>query len=309
MANKRKIDEILNDTLPGPSRDLYNKKWQEFKHFVGEKSKPEEGDYLQYFDHLHTEKKFKASTLWSTYSMLNSIHQREFGEKLQMFPRVTQLLKSYNAEYERKVASVFDKKSVDEYLSLTENTPYILVRKAVIAISLSGGLRTAELRELSFSDVVKKGDIYEVTLERKKQNGEKKRSMFVIPSSLAVHVTNYFLAVSAALGDVSGPPIKGTPICKSTKMSKIVNQHMGKNMLYSIGKNVATRLGIENPDSYTGHCFRRTSATMAADGERPLNKCKDYMAGKVLVQHRNISTKVNQGHDRWPLLLQKQWRQ
>ena len=92
MANKRKIDEILNDTLPGPSRDLYNKKWQEFKHFVGEKSKPEEGDYLQYFYHLHTEKKFKASTLWSTYYMLNSIHQREFGEKLQMFPRVTQLL-------------------------------------------------------------------------------------------------------------------------------------------------------------------------------------------------------------------------
>ena len=103
MSNKRKIEEIMDDILPGSSRDLYNKKWEEFKRFVGEKTKTDEGDYLQYFDHLHTGKKFKASTLWSTYSMLNSIHQREFAEKLQVFPRVTQLLKSYNVDYERVV--------------------------------------------------------------------------------------------------------------------------------------------------------------------------------------------------------------
>lgn len=40
---------------------------------------------------------------------------------------------------------------------------------------------------------------------------------------------------------------------------------MGKNTLYQFGKDIAISLGLENPEQYTGHCFRRTSATIAAD--------------------------------------------
>ena len=53
MATKRSIDVILNDTLPQESKEAYQKAWDEFLAFVGEKQKPEENDYLQYFDHLH----------------------------------------------------------------------------------------------------------------------------------------------------------------------------------------------------------------------------------------------------------------
>ena len=91
--------------------------------------------------------------------MLNAMSQREFGEKLQIYPRVTQLLKSYNTDYVRKVASFFDKKDIESFLTFDENSPYFLVRKAAVVIALSGGLRTAELRDLSFENVVQK-DIY-----------------------------------------------------------------------------------------------------------------------------------------------------
>ena len=136
-------------------------------------------------------------------------------------------------------------------------------------MALCGGLRTAELRELNFESVVKKGDVYDVTLIRKKQRGEKKTSTFIVPSSLAEHVTNYFVAVTAALGEENrtGHFIKGTPVSKSKpKTCRLVNQPMGVNTLYGIGKDVAIKLGLENPETYTGHCFRRTAATMAADG-------------------------------------------
>ena len=72
------------------------------------------------------------------------------------------------------MASVFDKKEIEDYLNLPENTPFALLRKAIIVISLSGGLRTSELRGLDLADIVKKGDVYEVNLQRKKQHGEKK---------------------------------------------------------------------------------------------------------------------------------------
>ena len=132
---------------------------------MGKKAKPEESDYLQYFDYLHNVKGLKASTLWSIYSMLNAIHQREYGARLQnIFPRLTQLLKTYNSTYERKVASVFQKKDIDEYLSIKETTPYVLVRKAIVAIAISGGLRTSELRALNVDDLVHNGETYIVSL-------------------------------------------------------------------------------------------------------------------------------------------------
>ena len=66
------------------------------------------------------------------------------------------------------------KKDIDEYLSIKETTPYVLVRKAIVAIAISGGLRTSELRALNVDDLVQNGETYNVSLVRKKQNGEKK---------------------------------------------------------------------------------------------------------------------------------------
>jgi hypothetical protein len=50
--------------------------------------------------------------------------------------------------------------------------------------------------------------------------------------------------------------------CTKTGYSK---QVMGKNFIHQIGKNVATELGLDDPAHYTGHCFRRTAATAAAN--------------------------------------------
>ena len=40
-----------------------------------------------------------------------------------------------------------------------------------------------------------------------------------------------------------------------------MNSRMGINTLYSVGKDIAEFLGLDEPDKYTGHTFRRTSAT------------------------------------------------
>ena len=178
---------------------------------------------------------------------------------------MTQLLKRYNDSYQQKVASVFEKASVEKSLAVSDGTQYILGRKAIVAIALSGGLRTAEIRDLNL-DVIKKSDIYKIHLQRKKQHGEKSNSMFIVPSSLATHVTNYLMALTACLRDVVGPLTKGTSAKDTSRVPIFANQPVGTNMLYGIGKDVATILQLDNPETYTGHCFRRTVATMAADG-------------------------------------------
>ena len=58
------------------------------------------------------------------------------------------------------------------------------------------------------------------------------------------------MALFAALGDdPSGPFIKGTPTFKGSNATKFVKQLLGKNLLYCIGKDVVTKLGLENPET------------------------------------------------------------
>lgn len=41
---------------------------------------------------------------------------------------------------------------------------------------------------------------------------------------------------------------------------------IGHNSVGDVGKKVASWIGLENPERYTGHCWRRTAATVFADG-------------------------------------------
>lgn len=46
------------------------------------------------------------------------------------------------------------------------------------------------------------------------------------------------------------------------RRGKCFNQPVGKNTFYRIPQIIATFLKLPNPERYTGHCFRRTSATL-----------------------------------------------
>ena len=65
--------------------------------------------------------------------------------------------------------------------------------------------------------------------------------------------------------EITGPLIKSTPPSKSSGGHRFVNHPMGVNFLYNIGKDVAKHLGLQDPQTYTGHTFRRSSVTAAVD--------------------------------------------
>lgn len=47
---------------------------------------------------------------------------------------------------------------------------------------------------------------------------------------------------------------------------KCTQQPIGVNKFASMPKTIAIALNLENPELYTGHCFRRTSATLLVEG-------------------------------------------
>ena len=145
-----KCDDIALELVSGPSRDRYVKVWKQFKAFSKmsnefEYRMPSEDEFMDFFRHLRIELKQSCSTLWTTYSMVNSVCKGKYGEKLQKFPRITSLLKSYDSDVKKK-AAVFEPEDLGRFVSSTTlSTPYWLVRKSIMILCYFGGLRHTEV--------------------------------------------------------------------------------------------------------------------------------------------------------------------
>ena len=60
----------------------------------------------------------------------------------------------------------------------------------------------------------------------------------------------------------------------NVKAKRFTCQPMGRNMIASIPKFIANYLNLENPEQYTGHCFRRSAATVLADSGASMSTMK-----------------------------------
>ena len=149
------MSEILSDTLASEtiaeaSRGRYLKTWADFKAFSGlsdefDNRMPTESEFVEFFKHLRTNKKSSSSSLWIIYSMLNSVCKGKYSERLQKFPRITSLLKSYNGDVKKK-AAVFEEGDLETFVAAQDlSTPYWLVRKVVMILAFFGGLRHTEV--------------------------------------------------------------------------------------------------------------------------------------------------------------------
>lgn len=58
--------------------------------------------------------------------------------------------------------------------------------------------------------------------------------------------------------------------------SKCTIQRIGKNKFATIGKQIAAFLKLPDPQQYTGHCYRRSSATLYVDGGGDLTGLKRH---------------------------------
>jgi integrase len=268
---------------------------------------PLEADLLQHFKVLREEKKMASSSLWVIYSYLNTVLKNRYGMKMQAFPRITTLLKSYDTDVKRK-AAVFDSKDIQEFVQHSDNSPYWLVRKVrnflikyssfdklqqiSIILAYFGGLRHTEVNELKIEKLAGQKDGILVTHSRVKQRSDKRETRFLVPSSgpvdYAAVVQGYLNTIKSSLGVFAGRPFfRGTP-------SAFFNQPLGKNIISKVPCEMATILGLENSQEFTFHSLRRSSATAAADGGASAQQLMDFFgwANANMPQEYVSSSKV-----------------
>lgn len=122
----------------------------------------------------------------------------------------------------------------------------------MVAIGLAGACRRIELCNLTIEDVTDLNSVFLVRLKNTKNK---------IPRSFTV--TDSFYDICKKYVGCRPTDVKNNGrFFLNYKNGKCTKQPVGINKIGGMAKEIATFLKLKNPEQYTGHCFRRSSATL-----------------------------------------------
>lgn len=140
-----------------------------------------------------------------------------------------------------------------------------------------GACRSNELYEMKIEDVKDFQTELLITIPKTKTKIVRK---FTINSTFYNIVKKYI--------DLRPSHVETNSFFLNYQKSKCTIQRIGKNKFADIGRQIAKYLNLPNPQSYTGHCYRRSSATLYIDGGGDITGLKRHGGWK--------STQVAEGY-------------
>ncbi|KAJ8918238.1 hypothetical protein NQ315_014108 [Exocentrus adspersus] len=264
---KQETQEATLRLLPAKSKRGYEKEMVEFdnwrkKRGLGEGAITEEVLLKAYFlicaYFFNVEKHFAVSSMWTKYSMLKSMLKVHKGIDISKYGKLTSYLKVGSRKYKTKKAKILlERNQIEEFLKKAPDVEYLQVKVALI-LGVAGACRCNELTFLDISDVQDKGSYLYVLIPDTKTNIS--RSFRVMEEAFSVN------AVEMCRKYISlRPKSAGRRFFLRYVDGKCTTQHVGINTISKTFSKVASFLGLPDPESFTGHGMRRSSATLLAN--------------------------------------------
>ncbi|EFX60517.1 hypothetical protein DAPPUDRAFT_123885, partial [Daphnia pulex] len=284
--------ELMQDSYPAKSKIVYLKAYKLFERFLKARNQwtpevaPTDLQVLNYFHHLRHDLHYAPTTLWSTYARINAVLKRLYGVSLNSYKRVSDVLKSYESGHVVKQAGIFTPQQIEDFVTDPElSSKYWLVRKVVCLIGYYGGFRNIELKSLKFENCELDEMGYWFHFARSKQRGRTEETSICVPrrqpdwipvrsdsSRVGVDfdpasVIDLYLAevqndLQCSREELVGDFFRATHGMKGQKFTRLT---LGKNTIGKVGVQVATELCLPRPETFTGHCWRRSCGTSASD--------------------------------------------
>ena len=296
------VREIIKDEeaylyIKQASRAAYKNAWELFRSSYAdvehefEERTPSEKEFLDYLVGMREGGK-AASTILTTYSLLNGVMKHKYSFNMNKYPRIGARLKVWQSEDVKKKAAVFTPEELKQFCESDElQGGYWEVRKAIVALAYFGGLRLVEAMSLELEKISPGAEGFDVVHERAKGRTDKPNTKYTVPTKKvpkegeqqtvedsfdwAGCLGRYLSRVKGELGK-----FQGRVFYTGRKNGGLVNQPMGRNMLAEVPHEVARFLGKENVEDFTFHSFRRSSATAAADAGATPQQMVDFFGWK-----------------------------
>lgn len=136
---------------------------------------------------------------------------------------------------------------------------------------MAGACRRDELTKMSLRDIDDKGSMLIVKIPDSKTN---KSRMFTVTNDDA-HDINYLEIYRKYLKLRPLGLLSDRLFFKYAK-GVCIKQPVGVNTIAKVPTEVANFLNLPNPETYTGHCFRRTSATLLVEAGGNITQLKRH---------------------------------
>lgn len=130
---------------------------------------------------------------------------------------------------------------------------------------VNGACRGNELVNIKVSDIKKHSELLLINLPDTKTNRERS---FIVREEYARIVEKYQA--------LRPSKISTNRFFIGYNNGKCTRQVIGKNKISAMPKEIAKYLKLQNPELYTGHCFRRTSASLLADSGADMAQIKRH---------------------------------
>nr|KAJ8914199.1 hypothetical protein NQ315_015972 [Exocentrus adspersus] len=204
---------------------------------------------LAYF--FNVEKHFAASSMWTKYLFYAEINA-EIGSR----------------KYKTKKAKIQERNQIEEFWKKAPDVEYLQVKVALI-LGVAGACRCNELTFLDISDVQDKGSYLYVLIPDTKINIS--RSFTVMEEAFSVNAAEMCRKYISLRPKAAGRRFF-LAICRC----QMSTQHVGINTISKTFSKVASFLGLPDPERFTGHGMRRSSATLLANAGGDITTVKRH---------------------------------
>lgn len=187
--------------------------------------------------------------------MLKGTIQINENIDISTYRKVIAFLKRHKDEYKPKKSSILSMDNVEQFLKEAPDNMYLFM-KVVLIFGVNGACRTSELCNLMVHDVQDNGSFAIINLRNTKT---KKDRIFTVAEECNGYA---FYKKYAALRPSE---MKHDRFFLYYKNNKCTSQPVGLHTFQKVPQFIAEFLNLPNSNKYTGHCLRRTSATLLAD--------------------------------------------
>lgn len=240
--------------IPEKSKSQYEKSYNIFLNWTmgHQVTSITENVLIAYFQSMGQTK--KSSTIWTNYSMLRSMLSIKRNIDISKFTRLIALLKTFSKGYQPKKSQILDFDQITRFVTDAPDQTFLVV-KVVLIMGYCGAMRREELTHMSIDDVDFKTDMILVTVPKTKTN----------VSRLFAITEHYWIACIRKYVDLRPSNTSSRRFFFNYRNGKCTNQPIGINKIGQMPKVIATFLQLPNAKLFSGHCFRRSSASHLAN--------------------------------------------
>ncbi|KAJ8983861.1 hypothetical protein NQ317_007951, partial [Molorchus minor] len=206
-------------------------------------------------------KNYKSSTLWAQYSMVKSCLIIYDNIDISKFPKLIAFLKRTGDGYQAKKSKILTKSEIDRFLSSWINSGDCRACPTDVLVNLT----VNDIEDVGFSLIVKI------------PNTKKK-----IPRIFVVTDVGNMLKLFRKYLSLRPPHVKHKRLFFCTTKQE---NPVGKNTMGKIPSVVASYLKLPEVACYTGHCLRRSSATLLADAGVDFTTIKRHAVAEGYVEN------------------------